>query len=205
VRRLRPTMSCFLLYLGTDRQFPALLHHTLLVGPGYRDFIRTVTRGTTLPSTLSTYVHVPSRSEPGMAAPGGDSVYVLLPVPNLRGDIDWERASDGLRDALVRDYETTFGLTGLGDSIRVEHRMTPLDFASELGAVDGNAFAVEPTLQQSAYFRQPNRDRRVRGMYYVGGGTHPGAGIPGVLLGAEVTAGLVAEGRPARRRAAASV
>jgi phytoene desaturase len=189
-RRLRPTMSCFLLYLGTDRVFPALLHHTLLVGPGYRDFIRAVTRGGALPSTRSVYVHAPARSEPGMAAPGGDSLCVLLPVPNLRARVDWSAAADGLRDALVADLEA-FGLDGLGAAIRVEHRMAPPDFARELGAVDGNAFALEPTLHQSAWFRPPNRVPGVRGLFQVGGGTHPGAGIPGVLLGAEVTAGLV--------------
>jgi len=190
-RRLRPTMSCFLLYLGTDRVFERLLHHTLLVGPGYRDFIRAVTRGRALPSTFSTYVHAPARTEKGMAAAGGDSLAILLPVPNLRADIDWSRAADGLRSALVSDLESTFGLTGLGASVRVEHRMTPVDFERDLGAAWGNAFAVEPTLHQSAYFRQPNRDRHVAGMYHVGAGTHPGAGIPGVLLGAQVTAGLV--------------
>jgi phytoene desaturase len=139
-----------------------------------------------------------------MAAPGGDSLAVLLPVPNLRAGIDWAREGDRLRDALVADFETTFGLTGLDASIRVEHRMDPRDFASELGAVDGNAFAVEPTLHQSAYFRAPNRDRALRGLYQVGGGTHPGAGIPGVMLGAEVTAGLVAADFPAARRALGS-
>jgi phytoene desaturase len=191
-RRLRPTMSAFLLFLGTDRPFPKLLHHTLLVGRGYRDFIRGVTRTGVLPDTLSTYVHAPSRSEPGMAARGGDSLYVLLPVPNLSsGSVDWARDADGLRDRLVADFEQTFGLSGLDAAVRVEHRMTPEDFRTELGAVEGNAFAVEPTLHQSAYFRQPNRDRHLGGLYYVGGGTHPGAGIPGVLLGAQVTAGLV--------------
>ena len=193
LRRMRPTMSCFLLYLGTDRPFPKLLHHTLMVGGGYRQFIRDVTRGGTLPSTFSTYLHVPSRSEPSMAAHGGDSICALLPVPNLRGDVDWDAAADRLRDDLVADYETTFGLTGLSASVTVEHRMTPLDFERELGAAWGNAFATEPTLHQSAAFRQPNRDRSLGGMYHVGGGTHPGAGMPGVLLGAEVTAGLVAE------------
>ena len=194
VRRLRPTMSCFLLYLGTDRPFPKLLHHTLMVGKGYRRFTRDVTRRGRLAPNFSTYLHVPSRTEPGMARPGGDSVCVLLPVPNLRGGrVDWEREADRVRDDLVGDLETTFGLEGLGSSVVVEHRMTPLDFASELGAVDGNAFALEPTLHQSAAFRPPNRVRGVRGLYHVGGGTHPGAGIPGVLLGAEVTAGLVAE------------
>jgi phytoene desaturase len=200
LRRLRPTMSCFLLYLATDRPFPQLQHHTLLVGRDYREFIRSVTRGRALPRTYSTYVHAPARSEPGMAPPGGDSLAVLLPVPNLRAGIDWQREGDALRDALVADFEHTFGLTGLDAAIRVEHRMTPADFASELGAVDGNAFATEPTLQQSAYFRTPNRDRGLAGLYHVGGGTHPGAGIPGVLMGAQVTADLVQRdyGRTAR-------
>jgi phytoene desaturase len=192
VRRLRPTMSCFLLYLGCDRVQHELLHHTLLVGRGYRSFIREVTRGRSLPASLSTYVHAPARTEPGMAAPDGDSLAILLPVPNLRAGIDWARAADGLRDALVRDLEETFGLSGLSASVRVEHRMTPVDFAREFAAVDGNAFAVEPTLHQSAYFRAPNRVPGVRGVYHVVGGTHPGAGIPGVLLGAEVTTGLIA-------------
>jgi phytoene desaturase len=168
-RRLRETMSCFLLYLGTDRPFPSLRHHTLLVGEGYREFIRTVTRGRELPRTFSTYVHAPARTEAAMSAPGGDSLAVL--------------------DAAVR----------------VEHRMTPLDFARDLGAVWGNAFAVEPTLHQSAYFRHPNRDRRLAGLYFAGGGTHPGAGVPGVLLGAEVTAGLVAADRGLRPRAREAV
>jgi phytoene desaturase len=191
LRRLRPTMSCFLLYLGTDRVFERLHHHTLLVGDGYRDFIRSVTRRGRIARTYSTYVHAPARTEPGMAAPGGDSIAALLPVPNLRAGLDWARESDRLRNALVADFERTFGLDGLDASVRVEHRMTPVDFERELGAVDGNAFAVEPTLHQSAYFRAPNRDRGLTGLYHVGGGTHPGAGIPGVLMGAEVTSELV--------------
>ena len=170
------------------------------LGPGgpYRN--RDVTRGRGLPSTYSTYVHAPSRTEPAMAPPGGDSLYALLPVPNLRAGIDWDDAADGLRDAVVADFEQSFGLTGLNASVRVEHRMTPVGFERELGAAWGNAFAVEPTLHQSAYFRQPNRDRHVAGMYHVGAGTHPGAGIPGVLLGAKVTAGLVTADARAERR-----
>jgi phytoene desaturase len=191
-------MSCFLLYLGTDRVFEDLLHHTLLVGHDYRRFIRDVTREGRIAPTFSTYVHAPARTEPGMAAPGGDSLCVLLPVPNQRRRrIDWERESDRLRDALVADMEATFGLVTLDASTVVEHRMTPDDFARDLGAAWGNAFAVEPTLQQSAWLRPPNRDKQLRGLYFVGGGTHPGSGIPGVLLGAEVTAGLIARDYPA--------
>jgi phytoene desaturase len=195
LRRLKPTMSAFLLYLGTDRPIDKLLHHTLFVGPGYRRFIRDVTGSGRQPSTYSTYVHAPTRTEPGMAPPGGDSICVLLPVPNLRGEpLD----ADRVRDAVLADYAETYGME-LRDAIVVEHRMTPDDFARELRAADGNAFSVEPTLHQSASFRQPNRDRSLGGMYYVGAGTHPGAGIPGVLLGAEVTAGLVAADHPSRR------
>src|SRR3954454_6950308 len=200
-RSLRPTMSCFLLYLGTDRIFDELLHHTLFVGPGYRDFAADVTRRNRMPPTLSSYVHAPARTEPAMAAPGGDSLAVLMPVPNLRAGIDWEEEAPRLRGRLLDDLEGAYGLTGLSASIVSEHRMTPVDFEHDLRAVDGNAFATEPTLQQSAAFRQPNRDRSLRGLYFAGGGTHPGAGIPGVLLGAEVTADLVGADFPARRSA----
>lgn len=203
LRRLRPTMSCFLLYLGTDRRFASLRHHTLLVGDGYREFIRSVTRGRELPRTLSTYVHAPTRTETAMAPPGGDSLAILLPVPNLRADVDWSLEADRLRDHLVADLERSFGLTGLDGAIRVEHRMAPPDFRDRLGAVDGNAFAIEPTLQQSALLRPPNRVRGLAGMYHAGAGTHPGAGIPGVLLGAEITAGLVLEDGAPRARARA--
>jgi phytoene desaturase len=200
-------MSCFLLYLGTDRTFDALRHHTLLVGGGYRRFIRDVTRDGRIASSFSTYVHAPARSEPGMAFAGGHSLCVLVPVPNQRRRrIDWDVESDRLRDRLVEDLETTFGLDGLDAATVVEHRMTPDDFERDLGAAWGNAFAVEPTLQQSAWLRPPNRDRSLRGLYFVGGGTHPGAGIPGVLLGAEVTCALIARDHPVvgrGRRAAA--
>jgi phytoene desaturase len=191
VRKLKPTMSCFLLYLGLDRRFEQLQHHTLLVGPGYKDFIADVTRRGRVADTFSTYLHLPTRTEDAMAPPGGESLCILLPVPNLRSGTDWSREGDRLRDALLEDMERKYALDGLRDSVVVEHRMTPADFRDHLGAADGNAFAVEPTLHQSAWFRQHNRDGRVAGLYHVGGGTHPGAGIPGVILGAEVTAGLV--------------
>ena len=128
---------------------------------------------------------------------------MLLPVPNLRSGIDWTVEGDRLRERLVDDLEQRFGLAGLRDSVRVEHRMDPPAFAAELGAVDGNAFGVEPTLHQSASLRPANRDPALRGLYLVGAGTHPGAGVPGVLLGAEITAGLVAADFPARRRGGA--
>ena len=201
VRRLRPTMSCFLLYLGTDRRFDALRHHHLLVGRDYRGFVGDVTRRGRLPRTCSVYVHAPARTEAAMAPPGGDSLCVLLPVPHLGGGQDWSREEERMRDWLVDRLETTYGLEGLGASIVLERRMTPADFRDGLGAWRGNAFGAEPTLHQSAWFRRHNRDDRVAGLYHVGAGTHPGAGIPGVVLGAEVTAGLVLADHGARARA----
>jgi phytoene desaturase len=193
-RWLRPrhTMSCFLLYLGTTRTFPALTHHTLLVGPDYPGFVRQVTRERRVADGLALYVHAPSRTEPAMAAPGGDSLAILLPVPNLASGEDWSVRGPELRERVLDAMERDFGLEGLRASIAVEHAMTPLDFRRELEAPLGNAFAIEPVLWQSAYFRQPNRDRAVAALYHVGAGTHPGGGIPGVILGAGVTADVVA-------------
>jgi phytoene desaturase len=135
-----------------------------------------------------------------MAPAGGDSLTVLLPVPNLRSGDDWAQVEPVLRDRLLDWLEGPAGLPGLRSSIVAEHSWTPLTFRDALGTTDGNAFAVEPTLQQSAYFRQPNRDRVVAGLYYVGGGTHPGAGLPGTLLTAQVTADLIRADAASRRR-----
>ena len=197
LRTRRATMSALLLYLGTDRQFPELLHHTLMVGSGYKRFIKDVTARRRLPENYSTYIHAPSRTEPGMAPEGGDSIAILLPVPNLKSGDTWDaEQTDEISRAVVADLEQSFGVEGLADATVVEHRMTPADFRDRLGAVDGNAFAIEPTLHQSAAFRVPNRHPKVRGVYAVGGGSHPGAGVPGVLFGAEVTSNLVLEDHP---------
>lgn len=189
----RLTMSCYLLYLGTNRPFPQLHHHTLLVGREYRGFIEDVTVRGRVPESLSLYLHAPSRTEPAMAVPGGESISVLLPVPNLTHGYNWPALGPYFRERVLDMLEADEGLAmhGLRDSIVVEHAWTPLDFRDRFGAAAGNAFGPEPTLLQSAYFRQPNRDRRLGGLYYVGAGTHPGAGIPGVLMTAAVTTNLL--------------
>lgn len=194
------TMSCYLLYLGTSRAFPQLHHHTLLVGQDYRRFIQDVTSDGRVPANLSLYVHAPSRTERAMAAPGGETISVLLPVPNLSHAHHWSHLEPMLAERVLALLESDagLGLNGLRDSIVVRHAWTPLDFRERFGAVAGNAFGPEPTLFQSAYFRQPNRDRRLGGLYYVGAGTHPGAGIPGVFMTAGVTATLLQQDEAAR-------
>jgi phytoene desaturase len=189
----RLTMSTYQLYLGANRRFDDLTHHTLLVGRDYRGFMRDVTDRRRLPRTLCLYVNAPSRTQSSMAPNGSESIMALLPVPNLQGAGRWPDVETALRERVLDALESNqgLGLAGLRDAIVVEHRQTPLNFRDELRSPAGNAFGPEPTLLQSTYFRQHNRDDKLANLYYVGAGTHPGAGIPGVLLGAEVTARLL--------------
>lgn len=193
VRGFRYSMSCFMLFLGLDRQYPKLLHHTIVMGPRYRGLIADIFDGQGLPPDPSLYLHAPTRTDPSLAPPGGESLYVLAPVPHLGRGVDWTREAQPFRDRIVRFLEHEFGLEGLERSIRVERRFTPLDFQNELSSYLGAAFSLEPTLLQSAWFRPHNVSEDVDGLYLVGAGTHPGAGVPGVLRSAEVTSQLVLE------------
>jgi phytoene desaturase len=190
--RMRYSMSSFLLYLGLDRRYDKLRHHTILIGDRYQGLVNDIFGGR-LADDFSIYLHAPTRTDPTMAPPDHESVYLLVPVPHLGGQpIDWERIGDTFRDRIVRYLEHDFGLSGFASSIQVEHRFTPLDFQRELGAYLGTGWQMEPTLFQSAYFRPHNRSEDVKGLYIAGAGTHPGAGLPGVLLSAEITARLIA-------------
>jgi phytoene desaturase len=198
LRKYRYSMSCFLLYLGLDRQYPdKLLHHTIVMAPRYRGLIHDIFDGHGLPPDVSLYLHAPTRSDPTMAPPGGESLYVLAPVPHLGHSIDWQSEAQPFRDRIVRFLEHDFGLSGLEKSIRVERRFTPPDFRDDLSSYLGSAFSIEPTLLQSAWFRPHNVSEDIAGLYLVGAGTHPGAGVPGVLLSAKITADLITHAQPA--------
>ena len=199
---LNQSMSCFLLYLGIDRQYDQLLHHTIIMSARYRGLIEDIFDTKILADDFSLYLHAPAKTDPSLAPPGGEALYVLAPVPNLAGATDWHTQATPFRDRLVRWLEEDFGLTGLRASIKVEHRFTPLDFKGELNAFLGNAFSIEPTLTQSAYFRPHNRSEDVDGLYIAGAGTHPGAGLPGTLLSAEIADRLVAADVPIDARPA---
>ncbi len=196
----RHSMSCFLLYLGLNRPYAQLRHHTIIMPRDYQTLLEQLFDGDGLPGDLAFYLHAPSKTDPGMAPAGGESLYVLVPVPHLGHGIDWEHEADPFRDRIIHALEHEFGLDGLEASIVTEHRFTPVDFQDDLGSWLGSAFSVEPTLFQSAYFRQHNRSKDVEGLYFAGAGTHPGAGIPGVLLSAEITSGLVNRDHPVSRR-----
>jgi phytoene desaturase len=191
IKSYRYSMSCFLLYLGLDRQYPQLLHHTILMGPRYRGLLADIFDGHGLPPDFSLYLHAPTRTDPSMAPIGGESLYVLVPVPHLGRGVDWNVQARALRDRIVHFLEHEFGLEGLERAIRVERQFTPVDFRDELSSYLGSAFSIEPTLLQSAWFRPHNVSEDVAGLYLVGAGTHPGAGLPGVLLSARITSDLV--------------
>lgn len=191
VKGYRYSMSCFLLYLGLKRQYPQLRHHTVIMPQQYRRLISAIFDGQGLPADLALYLHTPTRTDPTLAPPDCESLYVLAPVPNLAHGIDWTREARAFRERIISFLEKEVGLEGLAENIVVEHQFTPLDFSSELRSHLGAAFSIEPTLTQSAYFRPHNRSSTIDGLYFVGAGTHPGAGIPGVLLSADLTSRLV--------------
>jgi phytoene desaturase len=187
----RHGISLFLVYFGTRRRWPGLAHHTVLFGPRYEGLLDDIFERGVLPPDLSLYLHAPTATDPAMAPPGGEAFYVLAPVPHLgTARIDWASEGPRLRDRILEQVEGHLA-PGLRDSIVTSRVFTPADFASVLNAHEGAAFSLEPLLQQSAYFRVHNRDDRLRGLYFVGAGTHPGAGIPGVVSSARATAALV--------------
>lgn len=183
--RAQYSMSLFVWYFGTSRQYPDVPHHTILVGPRYRELIRDIFERKVLADDFSLYLHRPSATDPSLAPPGCDAFYVLSPVPHLQCDTDWTVRADSYRRSIAEFLERTL-LPGLSDCVVSSRIMTPLDFRDRLLSVNGAAFGLEPLLMQSAWFRPHNRSEDIEHLYMVGAGTHPGAGVPGVLSSARV-------------------
>ncbi len=187
------SMSLFVLYFGTDRPYAdEVVHHSVVFGPRYRELLHDIFDGDHLPDDFSIYLHAPHITDPAMAPPGKGTFYALSPVPHLgNADVDWDAESERYADAILTDLERV--MPGLRQHVTFRFWMTPRDFESRLAAFQGSAFSLSPKLTQSAWFRIHNRDDRIHNLYFTGAGTHPGAGIPGVVSSAKATAGLVAE------------
>jgi phytoene desaturase len=195
--RMRYAMSLVVIYFGTDRQYrggdgPALAHHDIILGPRYKGLLTDVFTRKTLSDDFSLYLHMPTLTEPSLAPPGCEAFYVLAPVPHLGGQIDWARAAKPYRDRIMRFLEDRF-LPGLSSHLVTEHMIDPRHFRETLNSYLGSAFSIEPILTQSAYFRPHNRAEDLPNLYFVGAGTHPGAGLPGVLSSAKIVDDLIAE------------
>jgi phytoene desaturase len=193
VKHARYSMSLFVLYFGTNKKYPQLAHHNILFGARYKELLKEIFNGSELPDDFSLYLHAPTHSDPSLAPEGCEAFYVLSPVPHLgKANLDWSVEGPKYADRILAYMEERY-LPGLRESIVTSRIFTPEDFKTELNAHLGSAFSMEPILRQSAYFRVHNRDPKVEGLYFVGAGTHPGAGIPGVVNSAKATAGLVEE------------
>ena len=195
VARKKYSMSLFVGYFGTKKTYPDLAHHSILLGPRYRELLTDIFDRKKLADDFSLYLHAPTRTDASLAPPGSESFYVLSPVPNQQSGIDWSvegpRYMDRILDALDAEH-----LPGLRDNLATQFHVDPRYFEGELRSYRGAAFGLQPTLRQSAYFRFHNRSEDVEGLYFVGAGVHPGAGLPGVLSSAKVLERVVPQ--PAR-------
>ena len=195
----RFSMSLFVLHFGTSQPQKHLAHHTICFGARYRELISEIFAGPTLPEDFSLYLHAPCATDPSMAPDGMSSHYVLSPVPHLgAADIDWSVKGPEYREKIL-DYLEERYIPNLRRDLVTTRIWTPQDFKDDLHAHLGSAFSLEPILAQSAWFRPHNRDDVIPNLYIVGAGTHPGAGIPGVVGSAKATAGLMLEQAAAGR------
>ena len=191
LQKKRFSNSLFVLYFGLDKHHEQLQHHTVCFGPRYRELIKDIFGGQQLAEDFSLYLHAPCVTDPSLAPPGCGSHYVLAPVPHLgNAPIDWSTEGPRYRDRIL-DYLEQRYMPGLRSQLVTSRFFTPVDFRDELNAHLGSAFSLEPILTQSAWFRPHNRDSELSNLYLVGAGTHPGAGVPGVIGSAKATAGLM--------------
>lgn len=185
VNRVRGSMSLFVAYFGTNRKFNDIKHHTIVLGPRYKELFDDIFHKKTLADDFSLYLHRPTITDPSLAAPGHDAFYVLSPVPNLQGKQDWAQEKDRYLDKILSSLEERL-MPGLKASLTTSFTIDPRTFETDYRTLHGAAFGPEPILTQSAWFRYHNQSPDVGGLYFVGAGTHPGAGVPGVLCSAKV-------------------
>ena len=185
MKRASHSMSLFVWYFGTKRRFENVPHHIILMGPRYHGLIKDIFDRKVLADDMSLYLHRPSASDPSVAPAGCDAFYVLSPVPNQESGIDWSQQKEIYRKRVAQRLHETV-LPGFESEIISQRLMTPDDFEHGLLSYKGAAFGLEPVLTQSAWFRPHNKSEELENLFLVGAGTHPGAGVPGVISSARV-------------------
>ena len=191
IKSYKYSMSLFVIYFGTKKRYNTgrLAHHNIILSERYQGLLQDIF-GEKLPNDFSLYLHMPTITDPSMAPDGGECFYVLSPVPHLGADVDWTTKAKPYRDAIMHFLEENY-LPDLEANLVAEHYIDPLHFQNTLNSYLGSAFSVQPTLLQSAWFRPHNRSEDFDNLYFVGAGTHPGAGLPGVLSSAKIVDGLI--------------
>jgi phytoene desaturase len=194
IERTRYSMSLFVIYFGTKKRYTdsGLAHHNIILGKRYKGLLSDIFHKKELADDFSLYLHMPTITDPTMAPEGHEGFYVLSPVPHLDSGTDWNEMAPKYRDAIMQFLEDNY-LPDLQRNIVAEHYIDPLHFRDTLNSFKGSAFSVEPILTQSAWFRPHNLSEDVDNLYFVGAGTHPGAGLPGVLSSAKIAENLICE------------
>jgi phytoene desaturase len=184
------SMGLYVLYFGTKKLYPDVAHHSIWMGPRFKQLLSEIFDSKQMSEDFSLYLHRPTATDKSFAPEGCESFYVLCPVPNLQGNIDWSTEAQKLRDRIIDALEGSI-LPQLSSVIEEVFWMTPEDFANDYRSMHGAGFSIEPRLTQSAWFRFHNRDKAITNLYFVGAGTHPGAGLPGVVSSAKVVEELL--------------
>ncbi|MFC1975614.1 phytoene desaturase [Chloroflexota bacterium] len=194
IERMKYSMSLFVIYFGTKRRYTDtnLIHHNIILSERYKGLLNDIFNRKVLADDFSLYLHMPTSTDPSLAPEGGETFYVLSPVPHLGADIDWNEKAQPYRNAIMQFLEDNY-LPDLQANIVAEHYIDPLHFQNNLNSHLGSAFSVQPLLTQSAWFRPHNRSEDFENLYIVGAGTHPGAGLPGVLSSSKIVADLIGE------------
>jgi phytoene desaturase len=191
ITSMRYSMSLFVIYFGTDKQYPNMAHHEILMGPRYKDLVEDIFTKKHLSDDFSLYLHRPTATDPSLAPPGCDSWYVLSPVPHLESGTDWTTMKKVYRDRIMNELERRY-MPDLQKHIVTEHIIDPVHFRDTLNSHLGSAFSVEPILTQSAWWRPHNKSEDIESLYFVGAGTHPGAGLPGVMSSGTIASRMIA-------------
>ena len=184
------SMGLFVIFFGTKKKYNNIAHHTIWMGPRYKALLEEIFDKHTLAEDFSVYLHRPTCTDPSFAPPNGDSFYALVPVPNLKGKYNWDEIkkefSMKVLDALNKSI-----MPELNENVVDIFSMTPKDFKKDYRTPFGSGFSIAPKLLQSAWFRTHNQDDLYKNLFYVGAGTHPGAGLPGVLNSAKVVENII--------------
>lgn len=184
------SMGLFVIYFGTTKTYPEVAHHTIWMGKQYKELLNNIFNSKKMSDDFSLYLHRPTATDESFAPDGCDSFYVLCPVPNLKANIDWSVNGEVLKDKIIKALDETI-LPGLRTCIVEDFYMSPEDFKANYLSTNGAGFSVAPLFRQSAWFRFHNKSENIKNLYLVGAGTHPGAGLPGVLCSAKVLDKLV--------------
>ena len=190
IKRMNYSMGLFVYYFGSKKQYKEVAHHTICFGNSYKEHLSKIFDKKVLSNDISYYLHRPSATDPGMAPQGHDAFYVLVPVPNNLSGINWSIEGEKFKELVLDKMDKTV-LPGIKENVLSDFYLTPDYFANELSTLHGSGFSIQPKFTQSAYFRFHNKSEIFENLYFVGAGTHPGAGMPGVLSSAKVLDELI--------------